>query len=569
MSQRISAFLLDHDRVLIGIMGVLAACGLIYQYLLAHYAGRILGAVETTIYIMIGLMIVAMGVGAFLAKWVKNPFAGFAGLEVAIGFLGGCSVLIIASAMALSYTLPVWLQDVYGLHASITVDGGVVAILQRAAFLMPFVCGFLLGIMIGMEIPLIARIREIVHNKHLLHNTGTIYGADYIGAGIGAAIWVTICLNIPIMMAAVGTAAVNALMGILFLWRYQSYIKAPLGLWVAHGVLLTVLLVLAIGGVRWVTAMNNTLFKDKVVFTTITPYQHLALTERHVGRGLPKLLSLYINGRLQFSSSDEMIYHSFLTYPAMLASARHDHILVIGGGDGLAVRELLRWSPQSITLVDLDPEMVRLFSGKDETAPVAVSEALLALNENAFLDPRVQVITGDAFIEVEKLISARQHYDVIIVDLPDPSHPDLNKLYSDYFYNRLKTLLSGDGAIAIQSTSPFHAKNAFLSIGKTLESVGFNTEQYRANVPTFGEWGWTIAVPHGRSALQRIQAIPELPIANDWLSKALIEAAFVFPPSFLERREAININRLGSHALYQYHYDAWDRKDGIFFATEP
>lgn len=569
MSKPTSGALRHHDRVLIGSMGVLAACGLIYEYLLAHYAGRILGAVESTIYIMIGLMIVAMGVGAFAAKWVKNPFAGFAGLEVAIGFFGGCSVLIMASAMALSYTLPVWLQAVYGLHPSVTVDGGVVNILQKAAFLVPFLCGFLLGMMIGMEIPLIARIREIVHEQHLPHNTGTIYGADYVGAGIGAAIWVLVCLKIPIMMAAVGTAAVNALVGILFLWRYQSHIKKPLKLWMAHAVLLLVLLMLAIGGVRWVTAMNNTLFKDKVVFTRITPYQHLALTERYVGRGLPKLLSLYINGRLQFSSSDETIYHSYLTYPAMLASARHDRILVIGGGDGMALRELLRWSPRSITLVDLDAEMIRLFSGKDKTAPQEIRDTLLALNEKSFLDPRVHIITGDAFIEVEKLISTRQHYDTIIVDLPDPSHPDLNKLYSDYFYQRLKTLLSGDGAIVIQSTSPYHAKKAFLSIGKTLEAAGFKAEQYHANVPTFGEWGWTIGVPRGQSALHRIQQAPGMPVPNGWLSRPLIEAAFVFPPHFFQHRQEIKINHLGSHQLYQYHYDAWARKDGVFFANEP
>ena len=569
MSKPTSRALRHHDRVLIGSMGVLAACGLIYEYLLAHYAGRILGAVESTIYIMIGLMIVAMGVGAFAAKWVKNPFAGFAGLEVAIGFFGGCSVLIMASAMALSYTLPVWLQAVYGLHPSVTVDGGVVNILQKAAFLVPFLCGFLLGMMIGMEIPLIARIREIVHEQHLPHNTGTIYGADYVGAGIGAAIWVLVCLKIPIMMAAVGTAAVNALVGILFLWRYQSHIKKPLKLWMAHAVLLLVLLMLAIGGVRWVTAMNNTLFKDKVVFTRITPYQHLALTERYVGRGLPKLLSLYINGRLQFSSSDETIYHSYLTYPAMLASARHDRILVIGGGDGMALRELLRWSPRSITLVDLDAEMIRLFSGKDKTAPPEIRDTLLALNEKSFLDPRVHIITGDAFIEVEKLISTRQHYDTIIVDLPDPSHPDLNKLYSDYFYQRLKTLLSGDGAIVIQSTSPYHAKKAFLSIGKTLEVAGFKAEQYHANVPTFGEWGWTIGVPRGQSALHRIQQAPGMPVPNGWLSRPLIEAAFVFPPHFFQHRQEIKINHLGSHQLYQYHYDAWARKDGVFFANEP
>lgn len=556
---------LSHDIALIGSMMVLAACGLIYEYLLAHYAGRIIGAVETSIYGMIGIMIVAMGIGAFLAKWVKDPFKGFAWLEVSIGFVGGCSVLIMATMMALTYTLPAWLQDIYGLHPSMTTDGGVVDILQQASFLLPFLFGFVLGAMIGMEIPLIARIREMIHGKHLLHNTGTIYGADYIGAGVGAAIWVTICLKIPILLAAIGTASVNALVGIFFLFRYRSQIRAPMGLWAAHAILIVTLVLLAIGGARWTNSMNSTLFKDKVEYTKVTPYQHITLTQRIKGKGLPEVISLYLNGRLQFSSNDEVIYHSFLTYPAMLISARHKKILVIGGGDGLAVRDILQWNPDLVTLIDLDKAMIDLFSGKDEAVPEEVNRKILALNEKAFLDKRVQIIIGDAFLEIEKLISDEQYFDTIIVDLPDPSHPDLNKLYSSYFYKRLRELLSGDGAIAIQSTSPYHAKKAFISIGKTLESAGFVVNQYHANVPTFGEWGWSIGSKYGESPLQRIKGFRTLPVVAQWMSLAQIQAAFVFAPDFYQNTDGIEINTLGSHMVYQYHHDAWTKEDGIFF----
>ena len=561
--------LLGHDLLLIGGMLILAGCGLIYQYLLAHYAGRILGAVESTIYAMIGIMIVAMGIGAFLARWIKCPFTGFAWLEVGIGLLGACSILLMAGMIAFTYTLPEWLQQIYGLHPSVTTDGGFITLLQNLAFYTPFVAGFILGTMIGMEIPLIARIREHIHGKHLANNIGTIYGADYIGAGIGAAIWVGICLNTPIMVAAVGTAAVNLLIGLGFLWRYQSEIARPVRLWVAHAGLAVVLVILAFNGSGWVLQMNYTLFKDTPIYSKVTPYQHITLTRRHVGQGLPSLLSLYINGRLQFSSSDENIYHSYLTYPALLASARHDHVLVIGGGDGMAVRDILRWNPKQVTLIDLDEAMISLFKGDDPGLPADIKQALLDLNQNAFNDPRVNIIVGDAFIEVERLVTERRYFDTIIIDLPDPSHPDLNKLYSDFFYSRLKELLSGDGAIAVQSTSPYHAKKAFLSIGKTLESAGFKTEQYHANVPTFGEWGWTIGVPRGQSALHRIQQAAGMPVPNGWLSRPLIEAAFVFPPHFFQHRQEIKINHLGSHQLYQYHYDAWARKDGVFFANEP
>jgi len=557
--------ILRHDIFLIASITILAGCGLIYEYLLAHYAGRIIGAVEGAIYAMIGIMIVAMGIGAFLAKWIKEPYAGFAWLEVGIGFLGGSAILLMAGMIGLSYTLPQWLQDVYGLHPSITMDGGIVSILQEAAYLTPFVFGFVLGVMIGMEIPLIARIREHVHGKHLSHNTGTIYGADYIGAGIGAAIWVYFCLRLPIMVAAISTASVNALVGLAFLYRYQSKLTSPFILWAIHGLLIIVLILLAIGGVRFTTHMNSTLFKDRVIYTKVTPYQHITLTKRPIGKGIPTLISLYLNGRLQFSSSDEAIYHSFLTYPAMLASARHDNILVIGGGDGLAVRDILRWDPKSVTVIDLDQAMINLFSGRDPDASEYVHKTLLNLNESSFLDNRVNVIVGDAFIEVEKLVTANIHYDTIIVDLPDPSHPDLNKLYSSFFYERLKTLLSGDGAIAIQSTSPYHAKKAFISIGKTLSNAGFNSQQYHANVPTFGEWGWTVGTKYGNNALQRIQDINVLPVDDPWISKSQLQAAFVFAPSFFKGTENVAVNHLGSHLIYHYHHEAWNKEGGIFY----
>jgi len=559
---------LRNDIVLIGIMGVLAACGLIYEYLLAHYAGRVIGSVDSAVYSMIGIMIVAMGIGAFLAKWIKNPYLGFSCLELIIGIFGGSAILLIASIIGLSYTLPQELQAIYGIDSTVAMDGGVMAIFKQMAFYTPYVCGFILGTMIGVEIPLIARIREDIHQTHLKHNMGTVYGADYIGAGIGAAIWVTVCLKLDIMVAAIGTASINILMGLVFLYHYQEKIKQVKLLWALHILALLFLVVLAMVGVKMTNGINATFFKDEVVYTKATPYQHLTVAKRNAGKGLPQIFSLYINGRLQFSSNDEMVYHSYLTYPAMLASARHDNILIIGGGDGLAVRDVLKWSPDSVTLIDLDKAMIDLFSGKDDKAPEDISEMLLALNQSSFLDERVSVINKDAFIEIEEMISKSKKFDTIIVDLPDPSHPDLNKLYSNYFYLRLKELLNGDGALVVQSTSPYHAKEAFISIGKSVADAGFTTQQYHANVPTFGEWGWTIATLHGKNALNRIKEIKTIPIQDRWISKAMMESAFVFSPSFYENTSHIKVNKLGSHQLYYYHHDAWAKNEGLFLIQD-
>ena len=558
-----------HDAALIGAMGLVAACGLVYEYLMAHYAGRILGAVEPTLYAMIGLMIVAMGVGAFAAKWIAAIYRGFAWLELGIALLGGTSVLLLSAVVAFAYSLPEWLRAVYGVDAFVAFDGGLAQALVQWSRLLPFVLGFLIGLLIGMEIPLIARVREHVHARRLEHNLGTMYGADYIGAGIGAAIWVLVCLQLPIVYAAVGAAAVNTAVGVGFLLLYRRQLRPAKWLWAGHGLLAALLVVLAVFGTRWMADLGDTLFKDRVVYRLQTPYQNVVLTKRHIAAGKPDVLSLYVNGALQFASNDERIYHAYLTTPPMLAAYRREHVLVLGGGDGLALRDLLRWNPRQATLVDIDPQLLRLFRGEDEQAPAWLSRALTELNEGAFDDSRVRVIEGDAFIEVERLAAAGRRFDVVVADLPDPSHPDLNRLYSDYFYARIAQLLSPDGAFVTQSTSPFHATAAFLSIGKTLAHAGFHAEQYRANVPSFGEWGWTIGTTRGKPASARIAAAEHPTLPDGWLTMPQLQGAFALPANLGRTADSVRVNRLGTHTVYGYHQQAWQRDRGVFFAVEP
>ena len=562
------AILRRHDAALIGGMGLVAACGLIYEYLMAHYAGRILGAVEPTLYAMIGLMIVAMGVGAFAAKWVQRIYRGFAWLELGIAFLGGASVLALSAVVAFAYTLPELLREIYGVDAFIELEGGLAATLVGFSRALPFAMGFAVGFLIGMEIPLIARVREHVHQRHLKHNLGTIYGADYIGAGLGAAVWVVVCLKLPIVYAAVGAAAVNTAVGIGFLLLYRHALKPAHWLWAGHGLMIALLAVLATFGTQWMGQLSDTLFKDRVAYRLQTPYQNVVVTKRHIAADKPDVLSLYINGRLQFASNDERIYHAWLTSPAMLAAYRRERVLILGGGDGLALRDVLRWQPASVTLIDLDARLLRLFRGEDDAAPAWLSTALTRLNEGAFADPRVHVAAADAFVEVERLAGAGERFDVVIADLPDPSHPDLNRLYSDYFYARIRQLLSPDGAFVTQSTSPYHATAAFLSIGKTLRHAGFDVQQYHANVPSFGEWGWSLGTVTGLSPRQRIEGQNAAALPDGWLDAAQISAAFAFPKGFAGNLGEVRVNRIGTHAVFDYHQQAWRRDQGVFFAGD-
>ena len=287
------------------------------------------------------------------------------------------------------------------------------------------------------------------------------------------------------------------------------------------------------------------------------------LTERQISQQANPSYNLYLNGRLQFSANDEYIYHKFLVYPTLASAARQDNILIIGGGDGLALREVLLWQPKKVTLIDLDPAVIALFKSPQQLVPKQVADALLALNNNALNDPRVEIINSDAFNGVDKLIANNLHFDAIIVDLPDPSHPDLNKLYSQVFYQKLKQVLSADGAMVVQSTSPFHAKNAFISIGKTIKGAGWaNVEQYHQNVPSFGQWGWTIATPAGSGARQRLAKLPMQPF-EPWLTTGLIQASFEFSKDFYKNQDQIEINHLGSFTLYRYHQQAWESQQGL------
>jgi len=549
--------LLMHDVVLIGIMAVLAGCGMIYEFLLSHYAARVLGATEVAIFGVFTVMIASMGLGAFAAGRLKCPFSGFAWLELFIGLIGVSSILFIAGLIAFTYVLPSIIAETYGLQG-ITLSGGAINTLQWLAKNMPYLIAFILGMLIGAEIPLIARVRESVYGMHLENNTGTIYGADYIGAGIGALLFVLYLLTMESSTAAVIAASANLLAGLLFYFCYRKHIRFSTLLLIGHLLVASVVATIAVKGPTWELELEDMLYKDQVVTRMMTPYQRVVITKRIIDPAQAPVWYLYINGHTQFSSLDEQIYHSMLTYPALAASNRRERILIVGGGDGLAVRDVLRWNPEKVVLLELDPQIIQFFSEPVMQHGEVINRQLLELNQYALQDSRVDIRLGDAFSSVDELLAQGSIFDTIIVDLPDPNHPDLNKLYSSRFYAKLHSLLSGDGAIAIQSTSPFHAKEAFISIKKTVEHAGFKqTEQYHANVPSFGEWGWTIATKAGKSAKHRIEALPVLPIDDGWITKELMLGAFAFNQGFYDIEPEIQVNRINSNLIIEYHRKGW------------
>lgn len=264
---------------------------------------------------------------------------------------------------------------------------------------------------------------------------------------------------------------------------------------------------------------------------------------------------LYINGNTQFSSLDEARYHDLLVHPLMAAASTAKHVLILGGGDGLALREVNKYNTiESVTLVDLDPAMTKL---------AANNEILTALNKKAFQNAKLSVETmnlsepgsqtgvylteSNLKHEASEFVASvtvfnvdadqflrrqpKALWDAVIIDLPDPSSIELSKLYTKQFYLSLRRYLTDQAVIAVQSTSPYHAKKAYLAIGSTLGAAGFNVLPYRQNIPSFGDWGYYLAWTHAQEPAamkKKLSSLTGFSVEPEFLTTDLLAAAFAF-----------------------------------------
>jgi spermidine synthase len=279
------------------------------------------------------------------------------------------------------------------------------------------------------------------------------------------------------------------------------------------------------------TAEDN-IYADDIIFARDTRYQHLVLTR------FKDDLRLFLNSHLQFSSRDEYRYHEALIHPGLSAVPAPRHVLVLGGGDGLAVREILKYPQiESITLVDLDPEMTKLFS----THPM-----LIKLNEKSFLSPRVHIINADAFPWVD---SNTDSFDFIVIDFPDPTNYSLGKLYTTAFYRAVARHLSAQGLMVVQSTSPMFARDSFWCIAQTLKQTGLQTYPYHVYVPSFGEWGFVLAGTH------EYTPPVALPSGLRFINVEGLQALFQFPPDMAPL--PMPPNQLNSQVLVRMYENDW------------
>jgi spermidine synthase len=258
-------------------------------------------------------------------------------------------------------------------------------------------------------------------------------------------------------------------------------------------------------------------------------------------------IRFFINGGLQFSTVDEYRYHEVLTHPAQFLVGEAQQALILGGGDGLVARELLKYSNmEHITLVDLDHELTDLFKDSD----------LAKLNNYSLRNPKIQIINQDAIIFLREL--KKHKFPLIIIDFPDPYNLHTAKLYTRQFYELVKSVLSPNGILALQSTSPLFNRKSFLCIGNTLEEAGFNILPMKVNMRTFEDWGFYLASTQDSSFKMKTKLenfYLKSEIDTRFLDKQAMKSCINFGKDIFYDREKYRFNDLNRLVLVQYYKD--------------
>jgi spermidine synthase len=483
---------------------VIATCGLVYELIAGALASYLLGDSITQFSTIIGVYLFSMGIGSYLSKFInKNLIVVFIQVEIIIGLVGGIS----SSLLFLSFEY----------------------VTSFRIILYSMVC--ITGTLVGLEIPLLMRILEGQYEfKELVSKVFTF---DYIGALLASLLFPLVLVpQLGLLRTSFLFGIFNVLVGLWTIFVFKDRIPS-LNLLTSSAVAVLVLLVSGFAYSDKILSFSEAnSYPDTVIYSKSTKYQRIVLT-----RGYEDL-RLFLNGNLQFSSKDEYRYHEALVHVGLAAIKEPKKVLVLGGGDGFAVREILKYSTvNEIVLVDLDPEMTILFSQMD---------TLTSLNGNALNSSKVKVINEDAFVWLKK---SKEKFDFVVVDLPDPSNFSVGKLYTNSFYRVLKDVINIDGLAVVQSTSPFVAKKSFWCVESTLKSVGLKTTPYHVFVPAFGDWGYIIV---SQSEFKKAKTFP----ANlRFINKDVVDSMLVFPEDMKVKNS--EVNKLNNQILVKYFDEEW------------
>ena len=465
---------------------VCAACGLVYELALVAQGSYLLGDSITQASVVLATMVFAMGIGSLTAKPLqRRPLLSFVVVEALLAITGGLSVL--------------------GLHAAFTwLDLYWPALIGIA---------LVVGALIGAEIPLLMTLLQRIRKQEAGSATADLFAADYIGALVGGLAFPFLLL--PLLgqtRGALLVGMVNVVAGAaVALFVFRTNMSRRLALAGGTAAVLALLVFAFAQSDAFLRYARDQLYEDPVVYAETTQYQDIVVTESSPVVPGPTDLRLFLNGDLQFSSVDEYRYHESLVHPAL--AGKRDRVLVLGGGDGLAMREVLKYPDvREAVEVELDPAVLRLARENPE---------LLALNEHSLTDPRVRVVTADAFTWLR---DARERFDAVIIDMPDPDSTATAKLYSEEFYSLAKQVMAPGARLVVQAGSPYFAPRTFDCIDVTVRAAGLSTTPYHVNVPSFGDWGFILAQTGEKPGLTL-----DPPRPPRFLDEANLTAAAIFP----------------------------------------
>jgi spermidine synthase len=489
-----------------------AACGLVYELGLLNLAGVLVGSSVQTSSLVLGVFVCAMGVGSLLSKPLAAwPLRAFVGVELALALVGGVSGPALYAAFA-------W-YETYELAA----------------------LGFavVIGALIGAEIPLLMALIGRLRAQRASDDAADIMAADYLGALVAG------CAFPFLLVPAFGLVRTSLATGLLNLVLAAGVVVAVGAtrrrLAVTVLGLLAVALVFGVGLGRagdWVVSVRQRLYDDPIVRAEQTRYQEIVVTRSTDGSDT----RLFLDGDLQFSSVDEYRYHEALVHPAM-ASRPRGRVLILGGGDGLAAREVLRHRDvEQVVQVELDPAMSRL---------ARTMGSLFELNGGALRDPRLELVHDDAFTwTADRARSGSERFDVVIVDFPDPDRLDLVRLYSEEMYRAIGAVLAPDGRLVVQAGSPYFARHAFWCIDTTMRAAGFQTVPYHVDVPSFGDWGFVLAGLGGRPEPALDDQVDTRFLSSDVLAAAQVFGRDVAPLD-------VEVNTVDNPVLVDYTNRGW------------
>lgn len=494
---------------------VVAACGLVYELAAGALASYVLGDSVLQFSTIIGAYLFAMGIGSWLSRFFERQLiAHFLRIELMVAVAGGALPALLFVA-----------------HAS----------MPDAFRLVLYGMVLLVGTLVGLEIPLVMRILK--RNVALKDLVSQVLTFDYLGAlAVSVAFPLWLVPKLGLVRTGLLFGLLNAAVALWALWLFRHELRRFAAHAWACAVVLTLLACGMFAADHITTWAEDKLYQDKVIIAQTTPYQRIVLThapgEGRVG------YRLFLNGNLQFTQRDEYRYHEALVHPAMSAfsasGASPKKVAVLGGGDGMAVREILKYpGVESVTLVELDPAMTALFSQTPELA---------TLNAAALRSPKVRIVNTDAFTWLQ---GTDEVFDVVVVDFPDPTNFSVGKLFTNAFYALLDQHLAAGGYAVVQTTSPLVARKSFWTVVSTIESVGLVATPYHAHVPSFGEWGFVLAS-------RRPWRMPtSLPPGLRFLNVPSLPLLFEFPQDMA--RVPTEVNRLSNQVLVTTYEEEWGR----------